>query len=65
AVAGSTKGVTLTASRHISFLARQLPGDRAGDYRAFLRAVQNDEAQGFTVTAPATTITAKPSLAKP
>jgi hypothetical protein len=48
------KGFTLTASRHIAFLARQVPGDRGGDYRAFLRAVQNDEAQGFVITGPAT-----------
>lgn len=65
AVAGPATGVTLTASRRISFLARQVPGDRAGDYRAFLRAVQNDEAQGFTLTAPPITINAKPSPAKP
>jgi hypothetical protein len=54
APAGAAKGSTLTAWRHITFLARQIPGDRAGDYRAFLRAVQNDEAQGFVITAPAT-----------
>ena len=51
--AGTTKTVTLTASRHIQFLAREIPGDRGGDYRAFLRAVQNDEAQGFVIVGPA------------
>ena len=43
-------GNTLTASRHIHFLARQLPALSNADYRAFLRAVQNDEAQSFSIT---------------
>lgn len=41
---------TVTASRHINFLKRELPGDRAMDYNAFLRAVQNDQAQVFVMT---------------
>ncbi len=45
----SAKGQTVTASRHINFLQRQVPADRATDYNAFLRAVQNDQAQGFTI----------------
>jgi hypothetical protein len=45
-------GNALTASRHINFLARQLPALSNADYRAFLRAVQNDEAQTFTLTKP-------------
>jgi hypothetical protein len=45
----SAKGQTVTASRHINFLQRQVPADRAADYNAFLRAVQNDQAQGFTL----------------
>jgi hypothetical protein len=45
----STKGATITASRHINFLLRQIPADRATDYNAFLRAVQNDETQDFTL----------------
>jgi hypothetical protein len=40
---------TATASRHINFLARELPVDRAMDYNAFVRAVQNDQAQRFTL----------------
>jgi hypothetical protein len=36
---------TLTASRHINFLLREIPSDRAADYNAFLHAVQNDQAQ--------------------
>ncbi|MGA2420153.1 MAG: DUF3857 domain-containing protein [Candidatus Acidiferrum sp.] len=53
-VAGETaSGATLTASRHINFLARELPPERAVDYRAFLRAVQNDEAQTFLITGAA------------
>jgi hypothetical protein len=50
----SAKGPIITASRHINFLLRQVPAERAADYNAFLRAVQNDEAQDFTLdrTAP-------------
>jgi hypothetical protein len=36
---------TVTASRHINFLKREIPSERAADYNAFLRAVQNDQAQ--------------------
>jgi hypothetical protein len=43
---------TLTASRHIQFLLRELPADRAPDYSAFLHAVQNDQSQLFTLTRP-------------
>jgi hypothetical protein len=57
----SAKGPTVTASRHIHFLLRQVPGDRAADYNAFLRAVRNDEAQDFTLDHP-DPLPAKPSL---
>ncbi len=43
------KRLTVTASRHINFLLRQVPAERAPDYNAFLRAVLNDEAQDFTL----------------
>jgi hypothetical protein len=43
------KGTTITASRHIQFLLREIPATRTVDYNAFLRAVQNDEAQDFTL----------------
>jgi uncharacterized protein DUF3857 len=63
----SIKGLTITASRHINFLLRQVPADRAADYNAFLRAVLSDQAQDFTLdrepaAAPAT---APPSTPKP
>ena len=45
----SAKGPTITASRHINFLLREIAADRAADYNAFLHAVQNDEAQDFTL----------------
>jgi Domain of Unknown Function with PDB structure (DUF3857) len=45
----SAQGETLTASRHLRFLKRELPADRAADYNAFVHAVQNDEAQDFTL----------------
>ncbi len=45
----SARGLTITASRHINFLLRQVPAERATDYSAFFRAVQNDQAQDFTL----------------
>jgi hypothetical protein len=45
----SAKGLTVTASRHINFLLRQVPAERAADYNAFLRAVLGDQAQDFTL----------------
>ena len=45
----SIKGLTITASRHINFLLRQVPAERAADYNAFLRAVLGDQAQDFTL----------------
>jgi len=39
----------VTASRHLIFLQRQIAADRAADYNAFVRAVQSDEAQEFTL----------------
>jgi len=40
---------TVTASRRVNFLLPEIPADRATDYNAFLHAVQNDEAQVFTL----------------
>jgi uncharacterized protein DUF3857 len=45
----SAKGSTLTASRHLNFILREIPADRAADYNAFLQAVQNDESQTFVL----------------
>ena len=45
----SAKDATLTASRHLNFILKEIPSDRAADYNAFLRAVQNDESQVFTL----------------
>ena len=45
----AAKGRTVSATRHIHFLSREVPAARAADYNAFLRAVQNDEAQDFTL----------------
>jgi hypothetical protein len=39
----------VTASRHLNFLLREISADRAADYNAFVRAVQSDEAQEFTL----------------
>jgi len=44
---------TVMASRQINFLKREIPGDRLLDYNAFLRSVQNDQAQLFTLVPPA------------
>jgi hypothetical protein len=48
----SAKGATITASRHINFLLREVPAARAADYNAFVRAVQNDQSQVFTLERP-------------
>jgi hypothetical protein len=56
----SAKGAVLTASRHIHFLLRQVPAERAADYNAFLHAVQNDQAQLFSLDHPESS-PAKPS----
>jgi hypothetical protein len=45
-------GNTLTAARRIQFLLRQLPANRALEYNTFLRAVQNDQSQRFTLFRP-------------
>ena len=59
----SANGATLTASRHINFIFREIPADRALDYNAFLRAVQNDESQVFILDRAAEP--AKPQPSKP
>jgi len=51
----SAKGLTVSDSRHINFLLRQVPAPRAADYNAFLRAVLNDQAQDFTLDRPEST----------
>jgi hypothetical protein len=43
----SAKAETLTATRHVNFLLRELPAERTADYNSFRHAVQNDEAQDF------------------
>lgn len=45
---------TLVASRHVHFLMREIPRERAADYGAFVRAVQIDQAQAITLFAPET-----------
>jgi hypothetical protein len=41
--------LAVTASRRIRFLLREVPAARATDYKAFIHAVQNDEAQDFVL----------------
>jgi Domain of Unknown Function with PDB structure (DUF3857) len=48
---GAEHAAEILASRHVGFLLRTIPGSRAADYGAFVRAVQNDAAQGFVVDA--------------
>jgi hypothetical protein len=45
----SAGNVTLSASRRVHFLLREVPASRVMDYKAFVHAVQNDEAQDFTL----------------
>jgi hypothetical protein len=63
------KSSTVTASRHIHFMLREVPGTRVADYNAFLRAVQNDSAQDFTLeraeVSPAKTDSAAPTTTAP
>jgi hypothetical protein len=62
----SAKGAAITASRHINFLLREVPAERAADYNAFLRAVQSDEAQDFILERTDTPVpAAKPAEGKP
>jgi hypothetical protein len=51
----SAKEATVTASRHLNFILKEIPADRVADYNAFLRAVQNDESQVFTLERADTT----------
>jgi hypothetical protein len=48
----SANGSALTATRRIKFVSREVPAERAADYNAFLRAVQSDEVQDFTLERP-------------
>ena len=61
-------GQIVTAERRLSFLERTIPGERAADYNAFIRAVQNDEAQEFTLQraeAQSASASKDPSASKP
>jgi Domain of Unknown Function with PDB structure (DUF3857) len=49
----SSTGNTVVASRRIDFLKREILGERALDYNAFLHAVQNDQTQRFVIVPPA------------
>ncbi|MEQ1473631.1 MAG: hypothetical protein ABLQ96_07405 [Candidatus Acidiferrum sp.] len=61
----STRGTIVTASRHVNFLLRTVPAARVADYKAFMHAVQNDEAQDFILERPDTDdATAKPAVKK-
>jgi hypothetical protein len=51
---------TLTASRHINFVKREIPAERVTDYNTFLRAVQNDQAQVIVLSPPSATATTTP-----
>jgi hypothetical protein len=48
---GAEHPAEILASRRVGFLWRTIPGNRAADYGAFVRAVQNDAAQGFVLDA--------------
>jgi hypothetical protein len=65
----SAQATAISASRHLHFLRREVPATRAADYSAFIRAVQNDETQEFTLerveTPSPKTNSAAPSKATP
>jgi hypothetical protein len=48
----SASAETVTAKRRVNFVLRELPAGRTVDYNSFRRAVQNDEAQDFTLERP-------------
>jgi hypothetical protein len=50
----SQQNASITASRRVRFLLREIPEARSTDYKAFIHAVQNDEAQDFTLERPDT-----------
>ena len=43
---------TVSISRHINFVKREILAERTVDYNAFLRAVQNDQAQTIVLLPP-------------
>jgi Domain of Unknown Function with PDB structure (DUF3857) len=43
---------TVSVSRHINFVKREIPVERAPDYNTFLRAVQNDQSQVIVLSLP-------------
>ena len=45
----SSNGDTAVASRTINFLKKEIAGDRATEYNAFLHAVQSDQGQRFVL----------------
>ncbi len=61
----AAQGNTVTASRRVNFLLRQVPASRAADYNAFLHAVQSDQAQLFTLDRPAGPPAKAPSSTSP
>jgi hypothetical protein len=62
--ANEARNVTVTASRHIRFLLREVPAARVADYKAFMHAVQNDEAQDFVLERPGGEEQANPAAKK-
>jgi hypothetical protein len=61
----SARETTVTASRHVNFLLRTVPAERVADYKAFMHAVQNDEAQDFILERPGSgDETSKPAVKK-
>ncbi|HVS75092.1 MAG TPA: DUF3857 domain-containing protein [Candidatus Acidoferrales bacterium] len=51
----TVQDAAVRASRHLKFILREVPGDRFADYAGFVRAVENDEAQEFTLVRSAPT----------
>jgi len=58
-------GHTLTAERTVNFKMRELPASRTSDYRAFVRAVNNDEHQMLVVANATPGAPEIPGSAKP
>jgi hypothetical protein len=55
----------VTASRRLNFLLREISAERGADYNAFVHAVQNDQAQEFTLERAGTEPSKQPASATP
>ncbi len=56
----SARANVLHFSRHLSFLAQEIPSDRSFELNAFIHAIQSDQSQLFVLDKPESVPPAKP-----